>query len=194
MKRQRILSAAVVCVVACAFLMGCGDDDGNDGPSFAPCSETFAACGGDPTGGWTLAGMCDPLAPFRSMCDEMVITVTRDESVGTDTFNADGSYALNVSYDVEFTALAPKSCIPGETCDFLLAVDTFESVTDLGEECDYVGHYVKVVDEAGTWRMDGNNLMTTVNGATIEDTTEICINGDIGEALNSDGTRFQWQR
>lgn len=91
--------AILACVAACSE---------NEKGSSATCDYT--PCGGDPTGTWTIGEVCIEIDPdFDDLPECVSVVVDKPRSGGTQIYNADGTYSVEMSLRVLTDALGPGS-------------------------------------------------------------------------------------
>lgn len=185
---SRSLSLLVVVVTASAF--GCspvtnGGDAGLpsddafeppaacvDAPSCTPALDD--ACGGDPTGSFSLCDACgEPALALVTMfaeCPELQVTLF-DVAPATGALNldADGSYAFAYESALSFAFVIPGACTVGAQCevgrpDPFLSASTCERYED--GSCDCTGALGHSVAHAGTWEVDAGSLLLTHDDVT----------------------------
>jgi hypothetical protein len=106
-----IRSAALwVCALS---LAGCGAGATNGDAPHAAC-PVYAACGGDLTGTWRIAGSCSGRVPADGphRCDYTAWEETSRS--GTMTFNGDGTYVTDVTSTITVTLEQPLLCGGGD--------------------------------------------------------------------------------
>ena len=160
------------------------------GVGLKECLDPFTPCGGDVTGTWNVVAVC-ALDVTDLGCDDASWEVTADRSSGTITFDNKGTYDQAYNLDLDFLLTLPTSCLFGQGCDTLLqfAGDVLDACTEVSDNCECTGTLQDTLNDAGTWMMDGDVLVT--DGV---DRTAICIQGNDGESMDEDGTRVIWQR
>jgi len=179
-------------IIVAIWLAGCGEGD-DDVAVGEDCS--FDACGGDPTGAWTVDSdsVCDePLA--NEECPEM----TRDTDVdaaGSLNLADDGTFTLHVAYSGEVVIHAPLSCIDGATCADGSTPELDVTCEDEGpDQCRCVFAIDSDDSEEGTWQTDENVLVLLD-----PDDLEVALSGEYcarGDALvirdRSSGPPYTW--
>lgn len=147
-----------------------GDDDGGD------FSCTFEACGGDPVGEWTIVEAC--IGEFSiDACPEAEVDYSGVTQSGTVVVLDDGTYSTSIQTMGQATALIPRTCFQGATCEQVSMGSDELDCTGVGEDCDCTIDATSTDSENGTWTSSGNTLTTTASGGTPE-TVEYCVDGD----------------
>ena len=127
---------------------------------------TTTACGGDPTGEWTVADVCfdGSVQSTEGDCPEGTIQITDVTMDGTVSLQADGTYASTMA-SVLFSSILtfPSTCIPeGATCDDVAAnLGSNSTCTDDGAggcSCDVTGAFPSS-SETGTWTTADTDLV-----------------------------------
>jgi hypothetical protein len=168
-------------------------------PDAAATCGAVAACGGDVLGGWTITDTCvSANLDLSSVCAGATIQATLTFA-GSQTFNADLTYAQVGSAGGSVAYHFPVSCVGAQTCaqvrDRILSAGSpegmgflFQSVTCNSEgggcACDAVLSDISE-NETGTYSTSGG-ILTTVHGGTI-DTTPYCVSGNTMRQMPADG-------
>jgi hypothetical protein len=153
----------------------------------------FTACGGDVTGKWTFGNACVNLAPIASFsnCKGSSFSGTVDQT-GDITFNADGTYAVNVSTDVELAGVYPKACLgQGQTCDQAFTGKD-STVTDDGTNCLPKLSKKDSSQEQGKFTTANGSFTLTKDGGSPSSPIAYCVSGNTLTARNidKDGNTF----
>ncbi|XXX77589.1 hypothetical protein WMF30_02275 [Sorangium sp. So ce134] len=173
-------------------LSACGDDDGsNEGG--AACGEV-AACGGDPTGSWTIEGTCLDASMFEELANGCgaEIDVSGLDMVGTAEFRSDSTYATTSTMEGPLKIVYPPSCLTMEgatlTCAQLDAViqqlTAEEDAPFASASCAAAGSgcaCTLVLEEtttagAGTWSVSGSTITVQADGQEPEE-LPFCVEG-----------------
>ena len=163
--------ALFLLTIPMALLSACGDDDGG-----VDCSA-FTACGGDPTGTWTIRGTCiDPNQEVFPGCEGATASGSPTET-GTVTINADMTYTADTRTMGSASFSIPGSCLTGLTsCDMLEDESTMcDGTIDTSCSCDIT--FDETSTETGTYSTSGNNITLTPSGGSA-DTGEYCVSGN----------------
>ena len=117
--RPRVLgrSLAVLIAALALFEASCGGDGGGSCGKVAPC-------GGNLVGSWTFTGACvtragvmtDLAGDFASFCPTATVGAAAETASGMIAFNADASYAVDITQSASLTIDVPASCIAGASC------------------------------------------------------------------------------
>lgn len=183
---------------------GSGDGPGGGGNVVYGSCEEIAACGGDPTGSWTLDGACFDLSQFetgREDCD-MEFDAAMEAS-GTLDLHADGTYVSTITAKARSRSIYHPGCLSTEggtlTCEQLDA--GLRSNVDRGDS-GYESAGCAVVDqrcvcemvmsettrtETGTWAVSGTTLTIARDGQTPR-SDAFCVQGSsltIGVSVGS---------
>lgn len=143
-------------------------------------ADNFSACGGDPTGTWTIQEVCLSdgsigADPFNGMCDGSSFVV--DVAVtGTVTF-ADGKITPNTVTESTITMHVPKVCIGGQGCEAIASGEDGWNCDDGGDACDCTKVETKADDDSdiSDYVVEGNDLVSTQNGESKH--LPFCIEG-----------------
>lgn len=176
---SRVCSAVIV--TSLLALSACGDDGGNSDGGGASCGEV-AACGGDPTGSWTIDDACFDVSMFQvpiEGCDAELDASGLDAS-GHAEFRADGTYVMTATLQGSIRMIAPPACLTHEgttiTCAQLHEqLEQFAAQDDspfVGVECSSVGSDCACAmtiagmasTDRGTWSVSGSTLTTEAEG------------------------------
>ena len=169
MKPLGVVVAAVV-----VLTIGCGDGDG-------PGCE-FAGCGGDPTGSWSVDGVCGDFSALGSELQEQCAGLELDydlSATGQIGINGDSSYRAVIQLRVNISASYPASCIADATscADLQTGFEGAASCTgDVSDRCDCEFVSLENSDDSGTWDTDGAELRI-VDGDS-EGRARYCQDGD----------------
>lgn len=152
---------------------------------------SFAACGGDPVGTWTLDSAClqDGANPFEDTCADAIIEIDLSGSTGTLAINADMTYSTNFTFTGTFTFTLPMSC----TDDIGITSCTDLNDPEEGRTCvDASGGgctcTATITDddpsaETGTYTRSGNTFTTVpTDDPSGGDTVEYCVDGNVLKA------------
>ncbi|WP_437647614.1 hypothetical protein [Sorangium sp. So ce362] len=190
--KSKSRTCSILLVASLLSLSACGDDGGSSEGGGA-CGEV-AACGGDPTGSWTIEETCiDPsmLAELTGSCDAEV-DVSGLEMVGTAEFRSDSTYATTSTVQGPMKIVFPPSCLTTEGVTVTCAqLDTFlqqlltegdapfasASCAAAGEGC----ACTLIMEEttttgAGTWSAWGASLTVEADGEAPEE-VPFCVEG-----------------
>ncbi|WP_437531118.1 hypothetical protein WME79_01155 [Sorangium sp. So ce726] len=110
---SRVFSAVIV--TSLLALSACGDDGGNSDGGGASCGEV-AACGGDPTGSWTIDETCLDSSMFEGLfegCDAEIDLSDFDMS-GRAEFRADNTYVTTGTLQGPLRVVYPPACLTVE--------------------------------------------------------------------------------
>jgi hypothetical protein len=149
-------------------------------------SLAFTPCGGDLTGTWKFAAGCadvPPVDPTDGKCPEAT-TATAVDFSGTITFNADNTYAVDMSQSSSRTITLPASCVDalggasactseGGTIDGSGACAVTESDTP------------KTTSETGSYTTSDNTFTTTSAGGSPDNPLSYCVTGATLKAMDS---------
>lgn len=189
---MRVLTGSLVLGLLTS-IASCGSSGGS-----ASCG-TFAACGGDVTGGWSIDQACfgDTLASagddLKSGCAAATVDTSGVNVTGSATFKSDKTYSTTLGITGSMKMTLPASCLTGNgvtlTCAQLQGAimdslkknpdQTFDMVTCTGSSsCTCTMHFKPAPqDESGTWSTSGNVLSTKATGSSTADTAEYCVKG-----------------
>jgi hypothetical protein len=216
----------ITLVALFGFTLGCGtsSDDGSKGPG-APqdagltCDTLeFAACGGDPVGRWQLHNYCGDEIVFEEpafsneACADSTTRLTTFPTVLTQTFNADLTYEIVASSNVDFVADVTETCVnsvsggmPFElACPYgeTLLTENFEvnweSISCEVQEgvCHCAGTgTTKDFTDSGTYALGeaGTIVLTSANpNSQFTGDSEYCVDGDYLLAHDTTDTGDDW--
>jgi hypothetical protein len=192
--RARTCSALVfLSVSAVSACGGSGDSPGGSNVVYGSCEEV-AACGGDPTGSWTLDGVCvdsSLSAAHLEDCDAKS-DASGLEASGTLDFHADGTFVRTMTGKGRSRSIYPPGCsfleggtLTCEGLDDLLkrSVDRVDSDYEsagcavVGESCvcDMVMSETTRT-ETGTWTASGAALTIARDGRNPR-SEAFCVHG-----------------
>jgi hypothetical protein len=179
----------------------------DSGSATVDCS--FAACGGDIVGDWTITSVCvddkkdaGTSNPFGPACPQASLDVALDAS-GTAVFRSDGTYATSLSGTPMITLTVPSSCLVGGSlpvpdCAALAkALDKDGGATtctgDKTTGCTCTGKAGKFSGDhsMGTYSVSGNMLTTTKDidsGTHTGDPAPYCVSGNMLKVRGGDGS------
>ncbi|XXT20357.1 hypothetical protein WME94_02150 [Sorangium sp. So ce429] len=185
-------ACAILLSTSLLALSACGDDDGSPGGG-AACAEA-QACGGDPTGSWTIAETCldrSIFAEINANCGAE-IDVSGVEFNGGAEFRSDGTYTTTSTVTGPMKAVYPPPCLVVEdttitcaqldqTMKDLIAQDDapYESATCAAAGQDCVCNLIlaeSTTTGAGTWSVSGSSLITESSGEA-PDEVPFCVEG-----------------
>ncbi|KYG11206.1 hypothetical protein BE21_58100 [Sorangium cellulosum] len=215
--KSRFPTCSILLVASLLSLSACGDDGGDSDGGGAACGE-FAACGGDPTGSWTIEETClDPsmFAELTETCDA-TIDISGVEMVGTAEFKPDSTYVTTSTMEGPMKIVYPPSCLTMEgvtitcaqldaTMQELLAqgIATFTSASCVaagaGCACTLVLGETTTTG-AGTWSVSGSSLTVQADGEAAQE-VPFCVEGSsltmaiqAGEEGGAPGTGKSYMR
>ncbi len=201
-------------------LSGCGgdDDDVTPGGGAAPCGPV-SACGGDPTGSWSIEDAClyNSQPPgFSSDCRPEVDTSGSGVS-GIAEFRSDGTFTMTSTLRGAETRVYPPACFSGE--NFLLTCAQLDEALKkaaaqedslyeaaecvaAGEDCacNVVYRETTTTTTTGTWSVSGTSLVLEREGREPQDLL-FCVQGSslalgVNAAGDADGagpmTSYLW--
>jgi hypothetical protein len=161
-------------LAAALFLAGCGGGNGSCGGG---------ACGGNLVGTWTITNICSASPSSSTGTCATSTDTSRLKETGTITFNADQTYAVNVTIGGSVNETIPTTCL-GLTCDqegALLSQSTLYSsaiCTTVGANCScqlvYAG---QTLAETGTYVTSGTSVTITTTGSSSGSTDNYCVIG-----------------
>ncbi|WP_437874355.1 hypothetical protein [Sorangium sp. So ce513] len=175
---------------------GSGMNQGGDGGSGAgepagACGE-LAACGGDPTGSWTIEESCLDLSfdiPPSGDCVP-VSDISGIEVNGGFEFDADATYTATLTVGGSIAVTFPAPCFSDEDMALACAdlgerlseneVGGIESVecAPVGDACACAMTVREVTSaSAGTWSASGTNLMTVSEDGEASEGVPFCVDG-----------------
>ncbi|WP_437906559.1 hypothetical protein WME95_01185 [Sorangium sp. So ce327] len=114
-----VFSAVIVTTLLALSACGGGDDDDDDegnSKEEGPSCGLVVACGGDPTGTWTMDEACLDPSMFEDLhkgCDAAIV----DSSVmmsGRAEFRADNTYAATITHQGPIKVVYPAACLAAE--------------------------------------------------------------------------------
>lgn len=171
----------LVAMLSFALLaVGCGkSDDDPHGVSLTSCKEQFSACGGDPTGSWSLEEICvdgsltDAVDAYFSeypSCENSVREAELTTSAGVtyteNTFDRTGSSTLNAKLELT------EDCFREQTNNTLTSLScmaygqVMEGQSGMKGTCSYDGTVCKCdttltqsLDASGSYSVDGSNIV-----------------------------------
>ncbi|WP_437814032.1 hypothetical protein [Sorangium sp. So ce1078] len=190
--KSKSRTCSILLVASLLSLSACGDD-GDSSEGGGACGEV-AACGGDPTGSWTIEETClDPsmFADLTESCDAEV-DVSGLEMVGTAEFRADSTYATTSTIQGPMKIVYPPSCLTMEGVTLTCAqLDMFmqQLLTEgdapfasascaaaaAGCACTLIMEETTTTG-AGTWSVSGSSLMIEADGEAPEE-LPFCVEG-----------------
>jgi hypothetical protein len=141
----------------------------------------FEPCGGDLVGLWEITIGCANLAadatdPLPS-CDGDSVSLSVDLT-GAIELNADMSYTSTNDVVQETTAILPKSCLMGASCD-QIADEGEPPFEDTGDACERTTTGATANTETGTYVVDGNTVTLTEEGQEPQAADEYCVQGNM---------------
>ncbi|MGK3989547.1 hypothetical protein WME99_41250 [Sorangium sp. So ce136] len=185
-------ACAVLLSTSLLALSACGDDDGSTGGG-AACEEA-QACGGDPTGSWTIEETCLDTAMFAELdanCGAE-IDVSGVAFKGSAEFKSDGTYATTSTVTGPMKAVYPPPCLVFEdttiTCaqldqtmqDLIAQGEApYESATcaAAGQDCVCnLSLAERTTAGSGTWSVSGTSLITGSSGEAPQE-VPFCVEG-----------------
>jgi len=193
--RRRL--AFLVCALGAMAFVGCGDDDSDggsgsggdgDGDGDAPIADcsTFAACGGDIVGSWTIQEAClGDFNPVEDFCSEATVDLSSVSFSGSVEYLADGTYSVSSTQSGSVTVSIPASCLTGVTDCNTLDSDEFDCSGDATDSCDCTSSAADTVTETGTYATSGNDVTLTPTGDDPE-TSTYCVEGDVLKLRQTD--------
>ncbi|WP_437571046.1 hypothetical protein [Sorangium sp. So ce542] len=190
--KSRFPTCSILLVASLLSLSACGDDGGDSDGGGAACGE-FAACGGDPTGTWTIEETCLDASTFAELTEscDAEIDASGVAMVGTAEFRADSTYVTTSTLQGPMKIVYPPSCLTMEgvtiTCEQLDA-SLQEVVRDgallasascvaagQGCACTLVLAGSTTTGE-GTWSVSGTSLTMAPDGQE-PDEVPFCVEG-----------------
>ncbi|WP_437629572.1 hypothetical protein [Sorangium sp. So ce854] len=168
-----------------------GDGGSGAGEPAGACGE-LAACGGDPTGSWTIEESCLDLSfdiPPSGACVP-VSDISGIEINGGFEFDADGTYTATVTVGGAIVVTFPAPCLSGE--DMALAcADLGEQMSEndaggiesvecapVGDGCACTMAAREVTSaSAGTWSASGTTLTTVLEDDDAPGELPFCVDG-----------------
>ncbi|WP_437508054.1 hypothetical protein [Sorangium sp. So ce1099] len=184
-------ACAILLSTSLLALSACGDDDGSTGGG--ACAEA-QACGGDPTGSWTIEETCldrSMFAEINANCGAE-IDVSGVEFNGSAEFRPDGTYTTASTVTGPMKAVYPPPCLVFEDTTITCA-QLDQSMQDLiaqgeapyesaacaaaGQDC--VCNLIlaeSTTTGAGTWSVSGTSLITESNGEAPAE-VPFCVEG-----------------
>ncbi|WP_437968172.1 hypothetical protein WMF04_02240 [Sorangium sp. So ce260] len=190
--KSKSRTCSILLVASLLSLCACGDDGGSSEGGGA-CGEV-AACGGDPTGSWTIEETClDPsmFADLTESCDAEV-DGSGLEMVGTAEFRSDSTYATTSTVQGPMKIVYPPSCLTMEgvtlTCSqldmFMQQLLTEGDAPFASASCAAAGEGCAcslIMEEttttgAGTWSVSGASLTIAPDGEAPEE-LPFCVEG-----------------
>lgn len=145
--------------------------------------EEWDACGGDVEGTWEFSLGCanvgDGLADAFGECPGLVATIGLDVS-GTVTFEADGTYAMELTREAQIELALPTSCLMGGMCSDYADLSDGASAELDGDVCNIsFGEPAEAEEEMGTFELEGNTLALMDSEATEPaEFDEYCVEGN----------------
>jgi hypothetical protein len=141
------------------------------------CGETFAACGGDLVGTWTLDQACVRLEvdPAFAECTEPPTQSYEIGVTGEMTFGADGSYRMDRTFTIGLDARYPSACLreAGQSCEEL-------GGTTQGDACVVMDSFDDAQTDSGTYAAEAGTLDIMSTDPDPQDTSVVtyCVSGD----------------
>lgn len=151
------------------------------GVAAVDCS--FAACGGDIVGDWSISGGCVDDGGNNGL-SELCATATIDvdfNTTGTVSFGADGSFSSNVANTGSLSLNLPKECLAslGGSCENFSSSFEQPCTTGADGSC---GCIIPADDntagDTGTYSVSGNALTMQSASSTTPDELEYCVEGN----------------
>jgi len=182
---KKLLLATLLVSASSILSLGCGPDGGGGSCGLAPC-------GGDIVGTWNTSSICvDTSALMDSFmvdgCPQASIGAVAFTATGPITYNADLTYAVNLTLNGTFAFNFPGACLNGASCADLdaavkaqVAADTTPTIqsascTGSGDcVCTFVA-LPQTTGESGTYTISGSSIISTSNGTT--DAVDYCVKG-----------------
>nr|AYM54213.1 hypothetical protein [Sorangium cellulosum] len=196
-----------VLVATLLTLSACGADDPLGKPGAATCGEA-PACGGDPTGSWTIDSFCIDTWGLSDNSDRCDISVSFEDAefTGHAEFNADHTYAMTYTPRGPMTMVFRLPCLTSDgvpmTCEDLdrdmRDIQLAEESPFQSGECGMIGgdctcHLFLREDpitETGVWLVSGTTLTTAVDGEEWGNhDVPFCVEGSsftLGEELSEE--------
>ncbi len=165
----RLRGVWMLIFVMCGAL-GCGGDG-------VDCS--FSACGGDPTGSWSIEGTCYDasgfLEEFQQQCPEATGGVGLNAE-GTYDLEGDQSFTISVSLTIRTRLTVPAACLQqGLTSCAQLNSEDLVCNGNPEVDCDCTFDQNEDISESGTWSSSGSTL--TLDDESPQDFI-FCVEGD----------------
>lgn len=133
--------------------------------------DTFAACGGDPTGSWTYTAGCLTLHNPPSLpCSSATFVLTIDVGGSLD-LGGDGTFSIAQTTRTTSTLTVPRACVGAPDCTFL-----GDDAVASGDNCVSTDVSDDTDDVAGTWTSAGSALTLTAGGQ--DGVMDFCVQGD----------------
>lgn len=167
--------------------------DGNLTQTGGMCeANSFSACGGDPTGTWTIGDSCLN-ADFAQImaggggeqCEGLSVSADIDY-VGSITISGDGTYATDMDVSIVSSARFPKSCLGGVSDCSNLGPEA----SDAGDACVIESSENDATRESGTWESRGTTLYLESPGDGPSN-AEYCVRGNRLEIFIDEGEGAQ---
>ncbi|WP_437724977.1 hypothetical protein [Sorangium sp. So ce861] len=193
--KLKFRTCSILLVASLLSLAACGDDGNSDdgGSNGGAACGGLAACGGDPTGSWTIEETCLDSSTFAELTEgcDAEIDASGVEMVGTAEFRADSTYVTTSTLQGPMKIVYPPSCLTMEgvtiTCEQLDA-SMQEVVGDgallasascvaagQGCACTLVLEGSTTTGE-GTWSVSGTSLTLAPDGQE-PDEVPFCVEG-----------------
>ena len=165
-------------MVSLALGGACGGNDAADGGNDPGLCTGFTACGGDPTGTWTVTGFCDNDVGGQEFEECPAATVDLDfTQTGTVTLNSDSSYQFSINTDGVGTLTIPGSCLTGITECSIFDDDELLCTGDPASACTCQSEINEVDMDTGTWAVSGTTITLTDQSEQSDD-LEFCVDGN----------------
>jgi hypothetical protein len=170
----------IVVVLLGSFVAALGAGGCSSAPS---CPATFTPCGGDISGTWTLRTGCGQSALVMALCPGASSDFSPDVG-GTATFDAGGTYSLNLTSDVSGTQTLPASCLGGTQSCAMLAPSSTPGFTsdvtcsgDPTQSCTCTGSTHSTLAATGTYTTVGSYVALT-GSAGPSGSNPYCVTGN----------------
>jgi hypothetical protein len=133
-----------------------------DGASTAPGDasgpfdcRSFDACGGNPTGSWSLVAACD----FQQQCPGAMVTGGSFTASGTYAFNANSTYTTSQTIGGTVNETVPVSCVAGMSCLPQISFGPFSDACTGSQTCTCTVSTQSFPMDQGTWSTSGSMLL-----------------------------------
>jgi hypothetical protein len=186
------MSAVLAALTGAVAAGGCGPSNGSG--SAPPSCLQVQPCGGDVVGTWSFLGACRTPAVLQNFNDNLQascpgasITALDIDISGTVTYNADLTYAANVTETIRATEIFPLSCLGFASCADVVSSNTESTVSCTGTTtctCRVAGAPPMI--ETGTYTTAGTDL--TMAGPTSTSTDAYCVQNNQLHIISVDAT------
>jgi hypothetical protein len=193
---SRVSSALIVTILLALSACGGGVEDGGNSNGGGASCEEVAACGGDPTGTWTMDETCIDSSFFQGITEgcDADIDISGMEVSGSAEFRADKTYVTTLTQQGPMKVVYPPECLTVEDTTMTCAQlnETMQQLAgakespftsaecvSAGADCACTVVVAPTTSTAtGTWSVSGSTLTTGSESEGEEpEETPFCADG-----------------